>query len=418
MKRDIDDLALFGGRAAFLQPLYVGTPNRIDRSRLFDRLNWSLDNQWLTNGGPLARELEDRIAEMAGVRNCVATCNATTALQLLVQATELTGEVLMPSLTFIATPHSVRWLGLEPVFCDIDPQTGGIDVAACEAAITERTSAILGVHLWGRPCAVDHLEKLAADKGLYLFFDAAHALGCTSEGRAVGRFGNAEAFSFHATKVVNAFEGGAIVTDDDRLAHRVRALHNFGIGLDVVNAAGGTNGKLSEASAAMGLTSLDAFAESTRHNRRNYELYRAELDGVAGLRIAEFPRHERNNYQYIIAEIDEDVTGLGRDLLLTLLRTERVEAKPYFSPACHEQEPYWSRRPVRLPHTEWLASRVLALPTGTTVSREDIRRVCNIIRIAVSRGTEITSRWRHSGSSEAEHGAPQETGHIREQGIR
>ncbi|MGH3855308.1 MAG: dTDP-4-dehydro-6-deoxyglucose aminotransferase [Pseudonocardiaceae bacterium] len=396
MKRDIDDLAIFGGRAAFLQPLYVGRPNKIDRSRLFDRLNWAIDNRWLTNGGPLAREFEDRIAELAGVRNCVATCNATTALQLLMHAAERTGEVLMPSLTFIATPHSVRWLGLKPVFCDIDPHTGGIDVASVEAAITKRTSAILGVHLWGRPCAVDQLKKLAADKGLYLFFDAAHAFGCTVEGRAVGRFGNAEVFSFHATKVVSAFEGGAVVTDDDGLARCVRALHNFGIGLNGVNAAGGTNGKLSEASAAMGLTSLDAFAESMHHNRRNYEFYRTELDSVIGLRIVEFARHERNNYQYVIAVIDEDVTGLSRDLLVTLLHAERVEAKLYFSPACHEQEPYRSQRPLHLPHTEWLASRVLALPTGTTVSLEDIRRVCNIIRLVVSYGAEITARWRQS----------------------
>jgi dTDP-4-amino-4,6-dideoxy-D-glucose transaminase len=395
MKRDVDDLAIFGGRPAFLYPLPVGRPNTIDRARLFDRLNWTLDNQWLTNGGPLAREFEDRIAELAGVRHCVGTCNATVALQVLVHAARLTGEVVMPSLTFVATAHSVRWLGLEPVFCDIDPDTGCIDATAAEAAITERTSAILGVHLWGRPCAVDPLEKLAADKGIPLFLDAAHALGCTSSGRPVGGFGNAEVFSFHATKVVNAFEGGAIVTDDDELAHQVRTLHNFGIGLDSANAAGGTNGKLSEASAAMGLTSLDAFAESIAHNRANYQLYQSELDGQPGVAIVEFPRGERNNYQYVILEIDEEITGISRDLVMLLLGAERVLAKPYFSPACHQQEPYLSRRPVQLPHTEWLAARVLAVPTGTTVAREDIRRVCNIIRLAVSKGAEITARWRH-----------------------
>ena len=393
MKRDVDDLAIFGGRSAFLYPLRVGRPNKIDRARLFDRLNWTLDNQWLTNGGPLAREFEDRIAELARVRHCVATCNATSALQLLVHAAGLTGEVVMPSLTFVATAHSVRWLGLEPVFCDIDPRTGCLDVAAAETAITARTSAIIGVHLWGRACAVDELEKLAADKGIPLFFDAAHALGCTSSGHAVGGFGDAEVFSFHATKVVNAFEGGAVVTDDDELARQVRALHNFGIGLDGVNAAGGTNGKLSEASAAMGLTSLDAFAESIRHNQANYQFYRSELDGLAGVGVVEFPRHERNNYQYVIVEIDEEITGISRDLLMHLLRAERVEVKPYFSPACHQQEPYLSRRPVQLPHTERLASRVLAVPTGTTVAREDVRRVCNIIRLAVSKGIEITARW-------------------------
>ncbi len=394
MKRDIEDFAIFGGRSAFLHPLYVGHPNIVDRDRLFDRLNWTLDNQWLTNGGPLAREFEDRVAELSGVRNCVATCNATVALQLLVHAAELTGEVIMPSMTFAATPHSVRWLGLTPVFCDIDPRYGGVDVSAVEASITERTSAIFGVHLWGRPCAVDELEKLAAARGLRLFFDAAHALGCSSEGRPIGGFGDAEVFSFHATKVVNAFEGGAIVTDDDDLAQRIRSLHNFGIGMDGFNAAGGTNGKFNEAAAAMGLTSLDSFPKYTRHNQGNYELYRSELAGVAGVRVIEFDPDERNNYHYIVIEVDKEVTGISRDLLMELLHAERVQAKPYFSPACHELEPYRSQRPMRLPHTEWLAARVLAMPTGTTVSREDIRRVCNIVRIAAERGTDITARRR------------------------
>lgn len=393
MKRDLDDLAMFGGRPAFLYPLRVGRPNQIDRARLFDRLSWTLDNQWLTNGGPLAREFEDRIADLAGARHCVATCNATVALQLVAHAAGLTGEVVMPSLTFIATPHAVRWLGLEPVFCDVDPVTGGIDVASAAAAITSRTSAILAVHLWGRPCAVTDLEKLAADRGIPLFFDSAHALGCTAHGRPVGSFGNAEVFSFHATKVVNAFEGGAVVTNDSELARQVRALHNFGIGLGAPHDAGGTNGKLSEASAAMGLTSLDAMPESVRHNQANYCMYRSELDDLPGMRVVEFPRDERSNYQYVILVNDAEVTGITRDLLLRLLLAEQVEAKPYFSPACHEQEPYLSRRPVELPHTERLAGQVMALPTGTSVGREDIRRVCNIIRLAAVKGAEITARW-------------------------
>jgi len=397
VKRHVDDLAIFGGQPAFLYPLFVGRPNKFDRTRLFDRLNWALDNEWLTNGGPLTSEFEHCVAELAGVRHCVATCNATAGLQLLAHATGLTGEVVMPSLTFVATAHSMRWLGLEPVFCDVDPRTGCIDVASAEAtSITERTSAIIGVHLWGQSCAVVELEKLAADKGIALFFDAAHALGCTSFGRAIGGFGDAEVFSFHATKVVSAFEGGAIVSDDDELAHRVRALRNFGIGLTGGNAAGGTNAKMCEASAAMGLTSLEAFADAVEWNRANYESYRSELEGLPGVRIVEMPETERNNYQYVIVEIDNEVSGMGRDLLMQLLRAEQVTAKPYFSPACHEQEPYRSRGRVELPHTERLSARVLALPTGTGVSSEDIRRICNVVRLAASNGPEITARWQRT----------------------
>lgn len=393
IKRKIGDLALFGGPASFLQQIHVGRPNRIDRTRLFDRLSWVLDNQWLTNNGPLTRELEERVADLAGADNCVVTCNATVALQLLVHAAELTGEVIMPSMTFAATAHAVRWLGLKPVFCDIDPRTGCLDPVTVAAAVTPSTSAIVGVHLWGRPCAVDALEKLAADTGLRLFFDAAHAIGCTSQSRPVGGFGDAEVFSFHATKVVNAFEGGAIVTDDNDLAQRVRSLANFGFGLQSPSTAGGTNAKMSEASAAMGLTSLDAFPEVARYNQENYELYRSELAQIPGLSLIDFDPDERHNYQYVIIEIDEQISGLNRDLLVELLRAENVVAQRYFSPACHQLEPYRSQREVHLPHTERLAARVVALPTGSTITREDIRRVCNIVRLAVSRGSELTARW-------------------------
>jgi dTDP-4-amino-4,6-dideoxyglucose len=393
VKREITDLALFGGREAFIRPVHTNQPSAFDRSRLFDRMNWAFDNQWLSNGGPLVREFEDRIAELAGVRNCVATCNATTGLQLLVRAADLSGEVIVPSLTFAATAHAVRWLGLEPVFCDIDPDTGCVDADLVAEAITPRTSAIIGVHLWGRPCAVDRLEKLAADHGIPAFFDAAHAIGCTSEGRAIGRFGAAEVFSFHATKVVSAFEGGAIVTDDDEFADRIRALHNFGKGLTTISEAGGTNGKMSEPAAAMGLTSLDALDTLIDNNRAAYEAYRDELSDVDGLAFFEYDPEERNNFQYVILEVDEATTGLERDLLLDVLHAENVMALlPIGSPAVHQLEPYRSGPAVSLPHTERLVARVVSLPGGTTVSREEIRRICSIIRFAVANGAEITAR--------------------------
>ncbi|MFI1358038.1 dTDP-4-dehydro-6-deoxyglucose aminotransferase [Streptomyces sp. NPDC020898] len=392
MKRNVGDLALFGGPSAFLQPLHVGRPNVGDRGRFFDRVNWALNHQWLTNGGPLAREFEQRVAELAGVRYCVSTCNATIALQLLARAAGLSGEVIMPSLTFPATPQAFRWLGLTPVFCDIDPATSCLDPAAVEAAITPRTSAIVPVHLWGRPCAVEQFAKIAADHGVKLFYDAAHGLGCTSDGQSIGGFGQAEVFSFHATKVVNAFEGGAVVTDDEELAQRVRAMHNFGFTKERVSTEAGTNGKMTEAAAAMGLTSLDAFEETVRRNEANYDDYQSELAGLAGLKIMEFDRAERNNYHYLIVEVDAAVTGVHRDLLDGVLRAENVMCQRYFSPGCHEMEPYRSEQPVTLPHTEHLAQKVLALPTGPTVSREDIRRVCDVVRVTLERGREVTRR--------------------------
>jgi len=362
VKRQLDDLALFGGSAEFTQPLYVGRPTTGDRSRFLERLNRVLDSQWLTNDGPMVREFEERVAEQAGVRNCVATCNATTALQLLFTALGLSGEVVLPSMTFVATAHAVRMLGLTPVFCDIDPATGCIDPRAAEAAVTPRTSGVVGVHLFGRPCPVDELEDLAARRGLRLAFDAAHALGCGYGGRRVGGFGAAEVFSFHATKVVNSFEGGAIVTDDDGLAQHLRSLRNFGSGAAGRVERVGTNAKMSEVAAAMGLTSLEAFERTVAHNRANDALYRSELLGVEGVSVFAQAEDSRPNCQYVVIMVDEAVTGVHRDLVMRALAAENVVARPYFSPACHQLEPYRSERPVALPHTERMADQMLALP--------------------------------------------------------
>ncbi|MEV5885280.1 dTDP-4-dehydro-6-deoxyglucose aminotransferase [Streptomyces sp. NPDC052020] len=392
MKTALDDLAFFGGPAAFPRPLQVGRPNHIDRQKLFERLGRALDNQWLSNGGPLVQEFEQRVAELAGVRHAVATCNATVGFQLLMHAAGLAGEVIMPSMTFVATPHAVRWLGLTPVFADIDPDTGNLDPECAAGAVTPRTSALLGVHLWGRPCAADALRKVADTHGLPLFFDAAHAVGCSVDGRPLGSLGDAEVFSFHATKLVNAFEGGAVVTDDAELAGRVRALHNFGAGLAGGSPAGGTNAKMSEAAAAMGLTSLEALPAVMAHNRRNHATYRTELKDVPGVLVAEHDKHGLNNHQYLIVEIDEEITGFTRDLLRDVLLAERVGTRAYFSPGCHQLEPYRRLRHAPLPHTEHLARRVLALPTGTAVADEDIRRICEVVRLCAARGHELTAR--------------------------
>ncbi|MEU8891609.1 dTDP-4-dehydro-6-deoxyglucose aminotransferase [Streptomyces sp. NPDC048442] len=393
MKRVVTDLALFGGPATFLRPLLVGMPTVGDRARFLARLEWALDNDWLTNGGPLAMELEGRIADLAGVRHCVATCNATSALQLLLRASGVTGQVIMPSLTFAATPHAASWVGLEPVFCDVDPVTGCLDPARVEELITPATGAILGVHLWGRAAPVVELEKLAAEHGVKLFFDAAHAFGCTSGDRPIGSFGNAEVFSLHATKTVMSFEGGAVTTDDGELAERLVALRNFGIDRNKSVTAVGINAKMSECSAAMGLTSLDAFAQTRERNRDNHALYRSELHGVPGVEVLPFDESERNNHQYLILLTDRAVTGLHRDRLQALLQAEKVFPQLYFSPPCHLMPAYRTEPALRLEHTERLAERVLALPTGPSVSFEDIRRVCSIVRIAAERGRQIDAMW-------------------------
>lgn len=395
MKRALSDLAVLGGPRAFAEPLYVGRPNIGDRGRLLARINDLLDRRWLTNRGTYVQELEARIAGQAGVRHCVAMANGTLALEIAIRASGLTGEVIVPSFTFVATAHALQWQEITPVFCDIDPVTHNLDPARVERLITPRTTGILGVHLWGRPCDVAALAGIARRHRLKLLFDAAHAFGCARAGRPVGGFGDAEVFSFHATKFLNSFEGGAVVTDDGSLADRIRLMQNFGFADYDEVVYVGTNGKMTEVAAAMGLTSLESMPEFVEANRRNYRRYRAELAGVSGLSLVEYDESEAGNFQYIVLELDEARTGLPRDALKDVLWAENVFARRYFYPGCHRMEPYRSYFPnagVLLPQTERLAGRVLTLPTGTAVGPEEIAQVCEIVRLALAHGPELKER--------------------------
>ncbi len=385
MKSRIEQLAILGGKPAFDEPLHVGRPNIGDRERLLSRITTMLERKWLTNNGPYVHEFERRIADRAGVRHCVAMCNGTIALEIAIRAAGLKGEVIVPSYTFVATAHALQWQEITPVFCDIDPLTHNIDPAKVERMITPRTSAIIGVHLWGRPCDIDGLTRIAERHGLALLFDAAHAFGCSYRGRPIGGFGNAEVFSFHATKFLNTFEGGAIVTNDDDLAAKMRLMKNFGFsGYDNVIYVG-TNGKMTEPAAAMGLTNLESVDHFTAVNRRNYDEYRQHLAGRRGLSLMRYDEREQSNYQYIVVELDE-ATPITRDELVAVLHAENVLARRYFYPGCHRMEPYRSFFPhagLLLTETESLARRVLLLPTGTAVGPADVAEICAVLGLAL-----------------------------------
>ncbi|MEN6575340.1 MAG: DegT/DnrJ/EryC1/StrS family aminotransferase [Phycisphaerales bacterium] len=386
------DLAILGGTPAFSEKLHVGRPNIGDRDRLMERINDILDRRWLTNAGVYVREFERRVAEMVGVRHCIAMCNGTVALEIAIRSLGLKGEVIVPSFTFIATAHSLQWQEITPVFCDVDPQTHNIDPEQVERLITPRTSGIIGVHVWGRPCDVERLEWIARKHQLGLLYDAAHAFACSHNGRMIGSFGNAEVYSFHATKFMNTFEGGAIVTNDDDLAARIRLMKNFGFaGTDKVIYIG-TNGKMCEVSAAMGLTSLDSLDEFIAVNRRNHGLYQRGLADAPGLDLVVYNDADKCNYQYVAVVVDPDVLQLSRDELVKVLAAENVLARRYFYPGCHQMEPYRSYFPnagLLLPHTESLTKRVLCLPTGTTIDPEMIGTVCHILRLAVTHPGEV-----------------------------
>ncbi len=380
------DLALFGAQPAFTEPLHVGRPNIGSRKAFLSHMNEIFSRRWLSNNGPLVQEFERQIADFLGVKHCVAMCNGTVALEIAIRALELKGEVIMPSFTFIATAHALQWQEITPVFADIDPSTHTLDPEAVLRMITPRTTGIIGVHLWGHSAPVDELQTIADEYGLKLMFDAAHAFGCSYKGQMIGGFGECEVFSFHATKFFNTFEGGAVATNNDDLARKMRLMKNFGFsGYDNVIYPG-MNGKMTEVAAAMGLVNFDAIGEFVQANRRNHEQYSMRLNEIEGVSVLPYDDREQNNYQYVVIEVSDDLP-VSRDEILSALQAENVLARRYFWPGCHNMQPYKAFYPnagLMLPNTKAVADRVIVLPTGATLPDSAADVVASVIRLLTS----------------------------------
>ena len=395
----MQQLALLDSKPAFAAPLHVGRPNIGDRELFMAYANQIFDTRWLSNQGPLVRKFKQALCDYLGVKHCIPVCNATVGLEIAIRALGMQGEVIVPSFTFVATAHALQWQGITPVFADIDPVTHNLDPYSVEKLITPRTTGIIGVHLWGRPSDVVGLERLASQYNLKLMYDAAHAFGCSYRGQMIGNFGDAEVFSFHATKFFNTFEGGAIVTNDPELAARIQLMTNFGFsGYDEVDSIG-TNGKMTEVSAAMGLTNFHSIDDFIRANRRNYQQYQREFADIPGITLLPHDLEERRNFQYIIVEVDAQQSGISRDALVQALHAENVLARRYFWPGCHRVEPYRTLYPgaVRhLPCTEQVAERVMALPTGTAVGEYEIAIIGDIVRTAVANAHSLRKEAHHA----------------------
>jgi dTDP-4-amino-4,6-dideoxygalactose transaminase len=309
----------------------------------------------------------------------------TIALEIAIRALKLTGEVIIPSYTFVATAHALFWQGITPVFADINPDTHNLDPESVRKMITPRTTGIIGVHLWGRGCDTAELEKIGAEFNIPVMYDAAHAFGCSMNGKMIGGFGRAEVFSFHATKFFNTFEGGAIVTDDDELADTMRLMRNFGFyGFDNVIHPG-TNGKMIEACAAMGLTNLDYVDTVVQANYNNYLAYIQAFSDIDGLEILRYDESEKNNFQYIILQFSPTFS-VSRDRVLETLHKNNVLARRYFWPGCHKMKPYRELFPhagLMLKHSEDVAAAVIVLPTGTTLPTDAPLKIAQIVRNAM-----------------------------------
>ena len=397
--KDSPDALTLLTRAPPLFPAFipVGRPNMGDKAAFMAHMEQMWDSRMLANRGPKVLEFEAALCKFLGVRNFITMCNGTIALEIAARALNLSGEVIVPSYTFIATAHCLQWQEVTPVFCDIDPLTHTLDVAKVEALITPRTTGIIGVHLWGQPCDTDALAELAKRRGLRLMYDAAHAMGCARGGVRVGNFGDCEVFSFHATKFFNSFEGGGVATNDDALADDIRRRANFGfIGYDNVVSVG-TNGKMVEPCAAMGLVNLAALPRFIAINRENYEAYRVAVGSIPGLRLFDYQETVGTelNFQYIVIEVDEAVTVLTRDEIVSLLTYENVSARRYFFPGCHRMEPYKSFFPhagLLLPVTIAVCASVFCLPTGTSISTSQIHQVGALLRSLFANAAEIKAR--------------------------
>lgn len=342
--------------------LAVGRPNIPDEFRLLYHVTEMLKTRRLTNNGPLVWELERRIAEALEVKHCIAVANATLGLQIAAKALGLIGEVIMPSWTFVATAHAMKWIGLKPVFADVRGHR--LNPVLAEEAITLNTAAIMPVHTFGNPCDIEGFRYVSEKHGIPVIYDAAHAFACSYDGKMIGNFGTCEVFSFHATKFFNTFEGGAITTNCDGLAERCRRMRNFGfIDFDTV-VEEGINAKMSEIHAAMGLCLLDH--PLVTPNKRNYALYKERLGDIL------LNHRDKNNYWYIVIESD------NRDEIAEELAKKDIVARKYFYPGVHQMPPY-NEKKWDLPNTERLAQRTLCLPNGPTVTEQDIDEICEVV---------------------------------------
>jgi dTDP-4-amino-4,6-dideoxyglucose len=336
----VKQIALLGGSPEFERPLHVAQVNLPSWGRVETAFRGIFERHHFANHGPLVRKLDAVFAEVAGVEHAVCVTNGTVALMLLARALDLSGEVIVPAFTFPAAVQALLWAGLRPVLCDVDRRTHTITAETVAPAIGPRTVGVLGTHLWGRPCDPDGLAELCGRHELKLIFDACHAIACTHQGRRIGGLGHGEAFSFHATKVVNAGEGGCITTNDADLARRLRTMRNFHDGETFATVSARFNGKMSEAQAALALLSLEDLEENVAANRARYRAYRLGLAGLAGITVMPYDDNEENSYQYVVLEVEESAFGLSRDQLLEALEAERVLCRRHFYPGLHKTRPF------------------------------------------------------------------------------
>lgn len=342
------------------------------------------DNRWLTNNGPFHQELEFELAKYLGVEYVSLFNNATIALITALQAMRINGEVITSPYSFVATSHSIMWNGLEPVFVDINPETFNIDPEKIEAAITPRTTAIMPVHCYSNPCEVEEIQRIADNYGLKVIYDAAHAFGVKYKESSLLKWGDLSIISFHATKVFNTFEGGAIISPDKKTKQRIDRLKNFGIADELTVTAPGINGKMSEVNAAFGLVQLKHIDIAMKQREAVDALYRKELNEISGITIYQHNKNANSNYSYFPILVEEGYP-LTRDELYEKLKSHNILSRKYFYPLISNMPMYRglsSASPNYLPHANEIADKVLCLPIFNELNPREQQEIINIIKDA------------------------------------
>ncbi len=341
---------------------------------------WS--RKWLTNNGHYHQELEKALCEYLKVPYISLFTNGTLPLICALQAMRITGEVITTPYSFVATTHAIWWNGIKPVFVDIDPATGNIDPNKIEAAITPKTTAIMPVHVYGQPCDIQRIKEIADLYGLKVIYDAAHAFGVEKDGKSIIEAGDMSTLSFHATKVYNTIEGGALICHDAETKQRIDYIKNFGFANETTVVAPGINGKIDEVRSAYGLASLKLVDKAIKSRKAVALRYRDALTGIKGIRMQNDIPNVKHNYSYFPIFIDEKQFGMSRDSLYEKMKSLGIYGRRYFYPLISTFSPYRgleSARHENLPEAYKMADQVICLPMHHALSEEDVERVIHSI---------------------------------------
>ncbi|MDI9407961.1 MAG: DegT/DnrJ/EryC1/StrS family aminotransferase [Candidatus Pacebacteria bacterium] len=362
--------------------IYVTKPYLPPLEEVVQKLSYIWATRIVTNNGYYHQELESRLADYLNVKNVILFNNATIALMVGLKALDISGEVITTPYSFVATTHSLSWNNITPVFCDIKRGNLSLDPAAIRAAITHKTQAIMPVHCYGLPSAVEEIKSIAEEFGLRVIYDAAHAFGIKNQQTSILNHGDLSILSFHGTKVFNSFEGGAIICHDDSIKHKIMRIRSFGFLDETTINEVGLNGKMSEFNAALGLSQLDHMEEIIGKRRAVDRLYRRELNQISGIECIPQSLEYNSNYGYFPILIDEHY-GLTRDQLYEALKAQNIHSRRYFYPLISEFPLYRgleSSRPQNLPIASKIAQQVLCLPIYPDLAVEDQQRIITVIK--------------------------------------